>query len=280
MEIAELIDHLRNFAPPNHNPNSPPPVWMALANGTNLRPESAEIMELLAIVRNRLAKLAIHVNEFTGPEITKDIKDLVTAAIHRLSDVLSLPKLGSAWKDALANSIKAEDATAFRMFSFAMRNYIPLKRLSDEERETAILSVREALTEIAESGDLKVWEKQALLEGYQRVEFILKYFEFFGHEGLSRQMIVTATATKVVAQGALKAGRLKKVATALAVVTALLEAVSAPSDAWHAAIDYERWARTGLASMHDTHKPEQFLLSAPEQASGATANTSEKAEGG
>jgi hypothetical protein len=264
MELAELIDHLRRFPLVNPQTNPPPPVWQVLASGTKLSPESPEIMELLAIVKTRLSKLAVHVSDYAGPEIAKDIKERVTVAIKRVSTAFSPAQLGASWKDALAKWILAEDATALRMFSFAMRNYMPLKKLSDQERENAILLVQEALAEITDDDEFDVWERQALLEGYRRIEFILRYFEFFGHEGLQRDMLLTGAAMKAVVLDTATGARLTKVKSAFCAVALILQAISAPADAWNAAVDYERWARAEIASMYESHKPEQLRLPAPQ----------------
>ena len=259
-EIAALIDHLRGFNPGNPNAN---PFWKVVADNAGLSPQSAEFVELFSIVRSRLARFEEALNELEGKAVAQDISEKVRSAIQRVAAAFSPQNVGSNWADATTRRLTADDATVLRMFSPTMERYSPLRRLSDDEREAAILAIQDALAEINGAEGLEVWQRQALRHGYQRLELILKYFEFFGHEGLVREVVITAAATTAAIPEKSNRRHFPKMWAAAVVVSRIIEVVAAPSTGYHALLDYERALQIGSAKIHTEITPSQLRLAGP-----------------
>jgi hypothetical protein len=260
-EMAALIDYLRGLDTGVASNQQPPSNWQTLSQGLKLKPNSAEFLELLSVVRARLARLDVFVIGLDDPAVGKDVIEHVRDAIQRFANAFNPRHLNHPWPDVLKNWIVASDATSFRMFSPTMARYLWSKRLSDAEREEALLTIREAIDEIKIADDLGAWEQQALVHGYKRLELILTHFEFFGHEGLTREIVLTTSATRAVAENLEPtSSALKKAWAALLLAAKIVEVVAAPSVAHQALEDYYHLLRLGGP------KPSEIrMLPAPER---------------
>ena len=260
-EMADLIDFLVGLNAVTPHGHQAPQSWQVLSNGLHIEPTSAEFLELLAAIRSRLARLHEFVSKLDNPTVTHDVKQHIYQAVARFAQTFNPTNFTIQWPQILTSCVVAADATTFRMFSPVMVQYQPLKRLADGDREEALNGVRQAIADIQDADDLDAWARSALIQGYQRIELILKYFQFFGHEGLAREVALTSAVTRVAA-GKLdsKSSTLKNVWAALVLVAKIVEVVSAPSVGYHAISDYTNYTQMLIAG---SSKPEETLLLAP-----------------
>ena len=238
-EMAGLIDLLRKLSAEPEGPSrTAPKCWKVMSEGLGVAVNSAEYLELLAAVRDRLGRLDHFVTTQTHG-IEHDIVQLVRQAIRRFSEVFSPAHQNHEWQHALSTWVTEADATTFRVFSRTMADFAPLKRLSEDERQDALAAVRNALADIDGSDELTFWDREALAQGYRRLELVLQHFEFFGHERLTREIVVAQTVTHQVQERiGVTSGALRTAWNALAIATILVEVFAAPSTVYHSLGDY------------------------------------------
>lgn len=149
-----------------------------------------------------------------------------------------------------------------------MMRYQPLRLLSDTERAEALHQVDAALADLREAEDIDTWHREALLHGYRRLGLVLQHFEFFGHSGLTQELVLTTAATTAAAAKLSPTSKtLKSSWAALVMAARIVEVVAAPSVLEHAAIDYYQLARLGGPPPAET-----LLIAGPTAAEPAPAN--------
>ncbi|HEY3798369.1 MAG TPA: hypothetical protein VGL58_08445 [Caulobacteraceae bacterium] len=247
-ELAALIDRMRAFDASGGQPGHTAPNWDVMSRGLGLAAGSPDFIEALSAVRGRIERLREFASGLSDPTVGRDVTQHVLEAIDRFAGVLNPQFMNTEWNHTIKHYLTAGDATTLRMYSPIVVRYRPLRSLTDAERSDALNQISEALADLNEADDLDHWERQALSHGYRRLQLVLRYFEFFGHEGISQELVSVASATKAVEAKLQPTSRtLKRAWAALATAARIVEVVAAPSVAHQAGLDYYQTAQQLIA---------------------------------
>ena len=163
--------------------------YYCFAAYVGLKPDSNELIELIAAVIGRLNKLSDFAKTLQDARLFDEHKTNIVAASNSFAQLFHPQHLSMGWDDAKKRFLDDARLNSFLWFSPIVREAKPLKRLSNEERDAALNEIAGAITEI-EEGSESSWLREPLLDGLRPLHFTMKYLHIFGHETAQNEILL------------------------------------------------------------------------------------------
>jgi len=175
-EIAGVIRQL--LAQPASND----PTWKAFQVTMGSEITGAEYFEILAVLRSRLSRFDQFVKSIQDSEFDEELRQRIIWAIGNFGRAFEPAQQAKQWQETRSRDILADDAMQLSWFSVIAKRHRPLRRLGEDDRKKLITLIDEVLADIDQRGDVPGWAKDPLAEGMRRLQLVLRYLLFFGHE--------------------------------------------------------------------------------------------------
>jgi len=171
-----------------------------------------------------------------------------------------------SWDHIRQSSLSPKNITALKFFSQTARRYRPLRIVPSAAQQEARQKIADIIAQVRDDKELEDWMKTILITGLARVELMLKYLKFFGHEAAITELILTHQKLSVI-RVALESKKsssnsFQQAVVALSVIANLFVLPDAAITAFK---HYKASAYNVLDVIVQTeHQLEQRLLPAPE----------------
>jgi hypothetical protein len=235
-----------------------------IAGTIKISPNDAIYLDLLAIMRQRIAFVEKAIPEFT--ELDARLADETKAATQACADLLSMNRLVSNW-DPVQLVLNDTHLSTLRWFgNMVMRNHHPLAIVPQEQRDDVLNKIKEELGSLRTGEDFG-WQRTALIEGLERIERVLTYFPFFGHDAACKEFFAVNLEFRAIYEQEPRrpessSGR-QKIFNALTILNTLMSLYVMPDQLATATDRYRNWRPTVVLSLPAPAPPDQKRLPAP-----------------
>jgi len=180
--------------------------------------------------------------------------------------MLPINRLANVW-DPAAQVVSEKHINSLRWLGkFVVRKDYPRAVVPHEQREEVLGKVREELNALRTGGDFG-WQRTALIEGLEKIERVLVYFPYFGHDAATKEFFAVNLAFRTIYEqeprGAENASTVQKIFNTLTVINLLMSLYVMPDQIATASDRYGNWVSKVAISLPAPSAPEQKLLSAP-----------------
>jgi hypothetical protein len=184
-ELVELGELLRKI------PRSSQPTYEAISAELGLAPDSSETVALFGAVGMRINKFSSFARTVADPFLDNRTRAHVLRAINQFAGLFHPSGMMRQWGDASQAYITEEMLATINLFSKIAREYRPLRKLSEDDRQTIIVEIERQISDInSDEQTLPEWLKLPLTEGLENIRFQLKMLPYFGLDIIIDQLLI------------------------------------------------------------------------------------------
>ena len=151
--------------------------------------------------------------------------------------------------------------------SMAMRKRYPLAIVPQEQRDDVLNKVKEELQSLRTGEDFG-WQRTALIEGLEKMERVLSYFPFFGHDAACKEFFAVNLELRTIYEREPRqpenSTRLQKIFNALTILNLPMSSYVMPDQIATTTDRYRNWLPLLVISLPAPAPPEQKLLPPPD----------------
>jgi hypothetical protein len=261
-ELAELGHTFRN-ASLGKNPLQ---NVDGIAQCIGIKSDDPNLLEILGVINSRLVALQKLAMAIEDQDIDGKLKKQIVQATNSFISFLN-PKHASGQFDAARNQFLSDrHLTAIEWFSQIARKHRTFKVIGSEDRTEVQGKIADTLVQVSEDATLDHWQRVLLVDGLQRLNFVITYLPFLGHDfAISETILVQERSRALVEQ--LIAAKADDESSAIWKFLFALSFVGnlfiLPDQAVTASERYLQWGQTALTRLVSDATPPDFQKRLP-----------------
>jgi hypothetical protein len=160
--------------------------------------DSLEFLELAGAISGRLKALALFTSQVEDPHLDDDLRSEVKKSVANFASIFVPPTANESWQSVNTSKLGAEALRPLKWVSPIIHRHQPIKVLGDEERQQLLTKLDGLLADLPSDESLPVWTREALIDGLQRLELVVRKIRFFGHRVVLGRVIELEKIVSVV----------------------------------------------------------------------------------
>ena len=160
-----------------------------LARLMSITPQSPMFFTILGVMRSRCDRLLEIANNITEQSEYSEYRGSLIEAVREVRNIFDLERLISPWSEIRANYLTELRMEAIRLSGAWIKNYARIAMISDQERSEILTKINETLDLVKTQG----LQGTALFNALEAVAFMLRQFQFIGHDALEREALLLLT---------------------------------------------------------------------------------------
>lgn len=261
-ELAELGRQLRSGAS-----DADVRVVDGLARNIDVDPHSPELLEIVAVTNRRLLDLDALAQRLSDSEVDPTLRSELLQATKSFMQLLGHKQSAAKWDEARKRLLSDDKLAALRWFSQIARKHRPLRIVSEPERHELTQQIAETIKSVLDDQSLDEWMRVLLLQGLNRLNFVVARLPYFGHELAIAEIVLAKQKADVVfvSLEATSKGANSAIWKYLAVISLLGNIFVLPPQAVEAVEHYKSGGQSAVVALiEDVEKKKPLpLLSAP-----------------
>lgn len=183
-ELVELGDYIRSI------PDNGSATFTVIAGELKLDPNSFEFLDAMAAIGARFAAFSRFINTVDDPFVTPRVRTNTLGAVQLFSRLWRPDVFNSQWTGVKQKYLNDNVLFIIEGFSRTAREHKPLRKLTENDRETLLKNLSSLISDIDNDETIPVWAKQPLSDGLSRLQTIVSSLIFFGHDAAIDQIIL------------------------------------------------------------------------------------------
>lgn len=194
-ELWQLAQRLREHNYGNNDESKQASEAIAAVIGVDR--DDLEFLDIIAAIGLRVERLIEFAQQVKDSEVDDELRNDLVSAARTFGSVFLPHNMHVNWRQAKLRFVQEGHLSTLRWFSQTARRHRPLRVISREDLENAQRNVSNLIAEIAAEEDAH-WSHAPLADGLRRLQRVLAYLPFFGHEEAIEQIVILAQRASAI----------------------------------------------------------------------------------